>query len=78
MREVNNNKVMYPTISSQLSIAYPSKEKVKPVKPSEYNELIDLLARKKRIIEEIRYECQNKEVVPTIRLKRILAESSSE
>jgi hypothetical protein len=66
------SKTVYPTISSQLSLASPRGEKV--VTPKEYNELISLLANKKRVIEDIKYECcANREVIPVVRLRKILA-----
>ena len=66
------SKKVYPTISSQLSLASQKGEKF--VTPREYNELISLLANKKRIIEDIKYECcGNREVIPVVRIKKILA-----
>jgi hypothetical protein len=69
------SKRVYPTISSQLSLTSlvsPNGEKI--VTPREYNELIRLLTNKKKIIEEIEYECNaNKEVIPVIKLRKILA-----
>lgn len=50
----------------------------KVITPKEYNELINLLAIKKSILEEIKYECHgNKEAVPVIRLKKILARADN-
>jgi hypothetical protein len=40
----------------------------------EYNELINLLASRNKIIEEIRFECNGKSNVPVSKLRRILSD----
>lgn len=58
---------------SQLSLSSPSKPESSCVSSREYNELINLLARRNHVIQEIKFECNNgKDNVAVSKLRRIL------
>ena len=53
------------------SFSTPEFSEEKSVK--EYNELLHLLANKNKILDELKYQCNNgKEVIPVIKIKKIL------
>jgi len=61
------------TVSAQLSLSSPTRMG-ESISSREYNELINLLASRNKVLEEIRYVCSNgKENVPVSKLRKILA-----